>query len=572
MRASSRSVRAPVMALGDAIAACVEPGMHLHFASTPSRSNAAIREIARRFAGANPGFTLSTSGFHSMAHLLGILRLGRNYISCFFGDNYPSPRPNALYTHLEREGSGIAHWSLGSYTAALRAGAAGERWAIARSLAGTSLAEEMARRGEYREIEGPLEGDRLGLVAAMRPDLCFVHAAAADDRGHVLCSPPIGEGFHAAHAARAGVIVTVDEMVPRAVTSRLSGLVAIAPHRIRAVCLEPWGAHPQPLYSIAGLGLSSYRDDVAHYARWRRMATTPELFADFATHVLTAPDGGDAYRRWVGEPRLASLRADRVDAPLAAEPRIDERDARLVVAAARHLADRVRHRGYPIVLAGIGQSFLAARMAERLLAAVDARLTVIVETGLYDVGGEDADPFLLSWANIARASRLSSVDDALLGLACGGGEDCVAMVGAAEIDPTGAINSARIGGRTIVGSGGAADLVACAAEAIVVVPAEAGRVVPRVSWVMGNGRRVRAIVTDRGTLCRESETAPWHLVAFAPGETRPGDVMAWFQSVGFSIAEVTAAPPTSITAAEAAALKTAARIDVPAEAESMEAV
>ena len=556
-RTEHRRGHPPLMALDVAIAGIVEPGMHLHFASTPSRSNAAIREIARLFAGTDPGFALSTSGFHSMAHLLGILWLGRRYISCFFGDNYPSPRPNALYADVEKDGRAIEHWSLGAYTAALRAGEVGDRWAMVRSLAGTSLAAEMARRGQWREIADPADGDRIGLVAAMRPDLCFVHAAAADDRGHVLCSPPIGEGFHAAHAARAGVIVTVDEIVPRAVTAHLSGLIAIAPHRIRAVCLEPWGAHPQPLYSIAGLGLPSYRDDVEHYVRWRHMATDPELFADFATHVLAAPDGSAAYRRWVGEARLESLRAGRLAPPAAVDPGFDHRDTALVVAAARHVADRVRDRGYPIVLAGIGQSFLAARLAKRLLARAGGRLTVVVETGLYDVGGDGADPFLLSWANIARAGRLSSVDDALLGVACGSGEDCLAIVGAAEVDPTGAINSARIGGRTVVGSGGAADLVACAAEAIVVVRAESGRVVPRVSWVMGNGRRVRAIVTDRGTLCRASEAAPWHLAAFAPGETQPADALAWFQGAGFSIAEVTAAPSRAVTEAEAAALRAA---------------
>jgi acyl CoA:acetate/3-ketoacid CoA transferase alpha subunit/acyl CoA:acetate/3-ketoacid CoA transferase beta subunit len=560
----------PLMALDEAIAGIVEPGMHLHFASTPSRSNAAIREIARLFAGTDPRFMLSTSGFHSMAHLLGILRLGRRYISCFFGDNYPTPRPNALYADLEKDRRAIEHWSLGSYTAALRAGAAGDRWAIVRSLAGTSLAAEMARRGQWQEIAEPSSGNRIGLVAAMRPDVCFVHAAAADDRGHVLCSPPSGEGFHAAHAARAGVIATVDEIVPRAITARLSGLIAIAPHRIRAVCVEPWGAHPQPLYSMAGLRLPSYRDDVEHYVRWRRMATDPQLFADFATHVLAAPDGGGAYRRWAGGERLESLRAGRIAPPAAADPGVDDGDTGLVVAAARHVVHRVRDRGYPIVLAGIGQSFLAARVARRLLSPGNATLRVVVETGLYDVGGDAADPFLLSWTNISRAGRLSSVDDALLALACGGGEDCLAIVGAAEVDPTGAINSARIGGRTVVGSGGAADLVACAAEAIVVVRAEPGRVVPRVSWVMGNGRRVRAIVTDRGTLCRTSESAPWRLVAFAPGETRPDDALAWFRGVGFSIADVTAEPSRAVTGTETAALAAAARADVVAHPAGLE--
>ena len=47
--------------LSDAVLDHVRPGMHLHFASTPSRSNASIREVARAFFGRRPGFKLSST-------------------------------------------------------------------------------------------------------------------------------------------------------------------------------------------------------------------------------------------------------------------------------------------------------------------------------------------------------------------------------------------------------------------------------------------------------------------------------------------------------------------------------
>ena len=50
------------MRLEQAIRKFVTPGMHLHFGSTPSRSNAAVRELARAFAGRKPGFTISATG------------------------------------------------------------------------------------------------------------------------------------------------------------------------------------------------------------------------------------------------------------------------------------------------------------------------------------------------------------------------------------------------------------------------------------------------------------------------------------------------------------------------------
>src|SRR5215468_12633924 len=141
-----------VTSLAEAIQAHVAPGMHLHFASTPSRSNAAIREVARAFLGARPRFRLSSTGFHSMAHLLPMLGLARRLTACFFGDHYPVSRPNPLYTRLAADGVVLDHWALWSMVASLRAGAQGDAWVINRSLRGTTIAEELAARGDYREL------------------------------------------------------------------------------------------------------------------------------------------------------------------------------------------------------------------------------------------------------------------------------------------------------------------------------------------------------------------------------------------------------------------------------------
>ena len=125
------------MRLEEAVRRHVEPGMHLHFPSTPSRSNASIREVARVFRGRDPRFVLSCSGFHSTAHLLALLDLGRKYIACYFGDNYPIPRPNPLYNRLDQRADvELQFWSLLSYVASFRAGAFGHRWAVVSSLRG----------------------------------------------------------------------------------------------------------------------------------------------------------------------------------------------------------------------------------------------------------------------------------------------------------------------------------------------------------------------------------------------------------------------------------------------------
>ncbi len=181
-----------LLPLSEAIASFVKPGMHLCFASTPSRSNAAIRELGRQFRGKKAGFYAVGDGFHSLLHLLGMLRLGRRYIGCFFGDNYPVPRANRLYSELLREGCELEHWSLWSYVSALAAAAYGHPFAFTRSLVGTSLGAALAAQGKLFEIDDPSDPKRrLALLRAIKPDVTFLHAPLADAQGNVAFAPAV---------------------------------------------------------------------------------------------------------------------------------------------------------------------------------------------------------------------------------------------------------------------------------------------------------------------------------------------------------------------------------------------
>ena len=510
------------MNLATAIHDLVTPGMHLHFASTPSRSNAAIREVVRRFQGTLPGFVLSTSGFHSMAHLLGLYRLGRRYIACFFGDNYPVPRPNRLYGQLIEEGAALEHWSLWSYVTALRAGALGHAYGITNSLRGTTLGEELAAAGRVIEVPDPAgpELAPLMLVKAMRPDITFVHAPLADTRGNVAAAAPYAEGFWAAAGATRGTIVTVERVVEPNVLARYPDLVKIPHHRVLAVCHEPFGAHPQPVYSGPLLEAPGYRDDLKHYELWRSMAEDPALLRGFSDVVLSSTAGAAGYRAFVGADRLEELSQDRSPTAPAGrpEPRIvrssrSPKAERLVLAAARAIADRVRARGYRSVLAGIGQAFLAARLAKLELADEGIAVDVVVETGLLDIAcGPSASEFLLSYENIAQARRLSSVEDALGTVTCGAANTCLGVIGAAQIDERGDVNSSRLSrGELLVGSGGANDIASSAAEVIVLARCERDRLVRSVDYITSPGRKVRRVITDCCTFERDDDTPAWRL-------------------------------------------------------------
>lgn len=507
------------MPLSEAVQRFVTPAMHLHFASTPSRANAAIREVCREFRGKDPRFVLSTTGFHSTAHLLALLRLGTRYIGCFFGDNYPNSRPNPLYDQIVHEGATMEHWSLLSYVTALRAGAMGHSYGTTTSLRGTRLGDELHRHGRFFEIPDPQDSARMiGLVAAMRPDVTFIHAAASDVRGRVLASAPFGEGFAGALAAKKGIVVTVECIVEEQTTAQSPESVILPPHRILAICPSPYGAHPQPLYTAPSLGLPRYPDDFEAYKLFREVASA-DAITDFVESVLESEDSYitrfDLQDRLsgvpVGKPWYAEVPMNLTEVPSASE--------RLTVLAARRVVQLVKERGYRVILAGIGYAFFAARLAKLWLDRVGIDIDLLVETGMlgFDCGPE-IGPFLLGYDVINRSRRLSSIEDILGTIVCGADNHCLAVVGAAQVDADGNINSTRLAdGSMIVGSGGANDIASCAEEVVVLAAADSSRLVTKVPYITSLGRAVRYVITEAGTLCRtDASTSEWRIENAVP--------------------------------------------------------
>ncbi|HET7542107.1 MAG TPA: CoA-transferase [Polyangiaceae bacterium] len=537
--------------LPDAIRRHVEPGMHLHFAASPSRSNAAVRELARVFLDRRPGFVLSSTGFHSSAHALPLLGLGQRYVACFFGDNYPAPRPNGLYRALAREGL-LEHWSLLSYTLALRAGALGHPYAVTTSLAETDLGAALAERGRLFQVPDPAGGrEPVRLLAPMIPDVTFLHAAVATRSGRALFPAPCGEGFHGAHAARRGVIVTAEKIVEEHELEHFAHLVALPAARVLAVAEEPFGAHPQPLFLGSEVcGVTGYGDDFAAYEAWRAFAERPERFAAYRRAVLEAADGRQAYFDFVGQDRLEALRASAAPnqtvraSERAAQPpsRALGASERLVLLAARTILRHLNEAGHRSILAGIGQSFSASRLALLLDRATAEAVELLVETGISGFEASEAHPFLLSAHNMAAAARLSSVEDNLGAVACGRHNRCLAVVGCAEADADGNLNSSFVNGELIVGSGGASDLTACAREAVVLCKSD--RLVAKVEFVTSPGTRVRAIVTEDGVLERRGPEYPWELTSFGLGARSAAEFCAALP-FHVRVREAGAAPPVT---------------------------
>ena len=554
--------------LSDAIASFVKPGMQLCFASTPSRSNAAVRELGRQFRGRKPDFVLCATGFHSLLHLLGVLRLGRRYVGCFFGDNYPAPRANRLYGELLREGYELEHWSLWSYVSALAAGAYGQPFAFTRSLVGTTLGARLAEQGKLFEIPDPSDPERrLAMVRAMSPDITFLHAPLGDAHGNVAFSPPYGEGFYAALAARSGVIVTVERVVPSDVLGTLPHFRPLPAHRVLAVCEEPFGAHPQPLH-VAPAELRAlepgYADDYGAYQTWRTLSQDPQAFSRFNAQVLEARDGGAAYRSFVSGARLQGLR--RVPASVPPPPALTAEQLEptddLLLLAGRALARRVAQGGHRSILAGIGQAFAACRLAKLLLAERGEEVELMIETGFAGIDVEGAHPFLLSRENVASAARLTSIDSMLGALCCGGTSTCIGVIGAAEVDVDGNVNSTESDGDLLVGAGGAPDIAACAREVMVLTRADSRRLVRKVQYITSLGHNVRTIATEACVFERSGPGEPWLVRDVVPA--RAAALKELLHAGGFRFAMP--GPPPAAAAPSALELGFLARLRVPAAA------
>jgi acyl CoA:acetate/3-ketoacid CoA transferase alpha subunit len=441
--------------------------------------------------------------------------LGRRYIGCFFGDNYPTPRPNRLYAELLREGYELEHWSLWSYVAALAAGAFGHPYALTRSLVGTSLGAALAEKGKLFEVPDPADPQRrLGLLRALTPDVTFLHAPLGDAHGNVAFAPPYGEGFYGALAAQNGVIVTVERVVPSDVLANVPHFVPLPAHRVLAVCEEPFGAHPQPLH-VAPAELRAlepgYADDYSGYQQWRSMSQDAAAFARFAHEVLEAADGASAYRTFVGGARFEALRgvSRSTPPPPALRPEQLEASDDLLLLAGRALARRVIEGGHRSILAGIGQAFAACRLAKLLLGERGDDVELMIETGFAGIDVEGAHPFLLSRENVASAARLTSIDSMLGALCCGGIASCIGVVGAAEVDVDGNVNSTSSAGELLVGGGGAPDIAACAREVMVLTRADSRRLVRKVEYITSRGQNVRTIVTEACVFERSAAGEPW---------------------------------------------------------------
>ena len=166
----------------------------------------------------------------------------------------------------------------------LTAGAWGVPFMPVPPLDGTGYVTEDWPRGRRARVTSAF--GECDVVAAIAPDVAFVHADIVDEQGNAAIRGPLGEVLLAAQASRTVVVVAEQIVAPEQV--REAGVV-IPGLLVSAVVAQPGAVRPDG-------AIGRYDRDVATYADYVATAATVEGFAAWVDDLRRVPAG-------VGGPR-----------------------------------------------------------------------------------------------------------------------------------------------------------------------------------------------------------------------------------------------------------------------------
>ena len=179
---------------------------------------------------------------------------------------------------------------------ALRAGAMGVPFMPARTALGSDL---FKTNTGLKIITCPFSDARLTAVAAIIPDVAFVHVQRSDEFGNAHAWGNLGVTRDACLASR-HVIVTAEEIVSPDLISRDPNRVLTPGFKVSAVVHHPWGGHPSPVPGC-------YNRDHQAFIDYRNQSKTPELFTQWQNHWVDGILGHAQYLKLLGQKRSEAL-------------------------------------------------------------------------------------------------------------------------------------------------------------------------------------------------------------------------------------------------------------------------
>lgn len=531
LQRDSSALGGKVVSLSEAISTLVRPGQSLQVGSGAGYPMALLYEIIRQFWGSSPGFTFIGYG-GSAGNLVPFLQgsLVKKVISTFLGDPYPFPSPNPLIQKaFAEEKIEFEEWSMLTLTQRLAAGAMGLPFFPTRSLAGSTLAEELR---DFTITDDPFSGEKVGLVRALNPDLSLVNGWMADPEGNTVLNMPLVGNVYGPLAAREGVIVTVEKVVSPAELSRYSEHVRIPAQVVRAVVEAPFGAHPSGHHYFPHRGGElGYAEDRGFIIEARKASRSAKEYRQWLDYwVLDCPDH-QAYLRKLGAERLFRLKGKLATStwPLeflewdsAAVTGPEPSPAEMMIATAgREIEKIIEKQGHRSILTGVGASHLASWLAYYSLLGQGTRVPLLAEIGLYGYVPLPGDPFVFALRNFTTCDLYSDIMQILGCFVSGNPGRCLGVLGAGQVDCHGNINSSQIPAASLylVGSGGGNDVASGSAEVVVVMEQAPHRFLETLPFVTSPGKNVSTVISQLGVFRKDPADGVLKLAAWIE---RPG--------------------------------------------------
>ncbi len=487
--------------LAEAVSQTVKPGATLLFGFTHNRSHASVYEVARQFKD-QQALVIVATGLLEYASILCAAGAVKGLESAFAGNTYPSPGPSRVLIGQMKEIERFdPDWTNLTMTLRLQAGAMG--WPFIPTASFTPEADISNGPGRKR-IQNPFGDGKFTVIAALNPDVAFLHAPVADTNGNTIIEGPDAEGLWGAWAAKK-VVVTADRVISPQEFRNLAPVPGLPGNRVDYVVEAPFGAHPQGQFVWReDLDVRSYAEDYSFRRDIRKLTRDPEALRDWVEEWVFGHTH-QSYLAKLGDARLQNLK-DESENPTIVQPDGAETETSseetAAIIAKRLAVDAATHDGLNTFFAGIGLSHLAAWSAEEECRLAGVNVDLVAETGMYGFRPLKGDPYLFNKPNAANSLFHSGFVPMLGSLAGPGAQNILAFLAAGQIDVYGNINSSRnANGGLIVGSGGANDLVSGNAEYIVVMPASQGRFVSKLPFVTSPAGNLRAVATDLGVLC-----------------------------------------------------------------------
>jgi len=398
----------------------------------------------------------------------------------------------------------IAEWSLYSLEQRLMAGAMGVGFLPTKSLMGTSMGEENA--DSFKVTTDPFdESVKIGVVKALVPDISFIHGCVADAEGNVILAPPYFASIWGSRASKGGVVVTVEKVVSTDFIRKHSSLVKVPGHLVKFVCPVSFGSHPQGL-AAESIGITEgYAEDYEFIRTFVNSSQDETRLKKWLeTWVIGCPDRED-YLRKLGSDRITFLKGKSSSnewKPVESSSDSEGKPAfnsteRMIVAAAGEIKSNVKEKGHKIMLAGIGSPGLAAWLAYYLLKKEGQDIDLLTGLGQVGYAPRPGDPFLMSLPNVMTCTMLTDTME-VYGTFVGGAHNrCLSVLGTAQIDQYGNINTVKIGDTPFIGSGGAGDAVN-ARETLVIAKQSRRRFMEKLPYVSCPGQSISTLATDLG--------------------------------------------------------------------------